>query len=417
MKVSSHKLALYLCMRARLAAMIWGDPGIGKTKSVEQLAKELGYHLETVIASIREPTDIGGHPVLAKELPRVDREAVAKFFHKMLKMEEHSVSVEEVDAAFDTLVALFGVPKVENGAVRLAPPLWAKNIIEADAAGKIGMVFLDELPTARPAVQVALLRIAIDKVAGDTALPKNTVIVAAGNIPEHTSGNWDLTPPLANRFVHIDWEVDVDEWCHGVMYQWPTPKMPEIPENWEEGIRKSEETLVGFIKSRRELLHLMPKEQKDASRAWSSPRTWLDMLVPAYTIAMATGVEPEVINILCNGCVGDGAGAEFVTYAENLDLPDPEDILKDPMGCTLPSDRDDLMYVALGSVVHAISGNLTAARWYAGWKVLRRAAEVGAEDVPIAHAYSLASIRPEDASSVPDELMHFSSVLKEAGIL
>ena len=78
-KTSVQKLALYFCLRAKLATMIWGDPGIGKTKSVEQMAKVLGFHLETVIASIREPTDIGGHPILSKDLPPIDRAAIVSF--------------------------------------------------------------------------------------------------------------------------------------------------------------------------------------------------------------------------------------------------------------------------------------------------------------------------------------------------
>jgi len=49
---------------------------------------------------------------------------------------------------------LAGLPIVVGGEVRFAPPAWARRLAEAGR----GLLFLDELSTAPPAVQAALLR-------------------------------------------------------------------------------------------------------------------------------------------------------------------------------------------------------------------------------------------------------------------
>lgn len=56
--------ALRCALRANIAAVVWGDPGVGKTARVRQVTQnELHWPLYEVIASIREPSDFAGYPV------------------------------------------------------------------------------------------------------------------------------------------------------------------------------------------------------------------------------------------------------------------------------------------------------------------------------------------------------------------
>jgi MoxR-like ATPase len=155
--------------------LIWGPPGVGKTAAILALGRRLGLPVEVVIASIREPTDFAGLPV------------------------------------------------VHDGEVRFAPPAWARRLA---AAGK-GILFLDEISTAPPAVQAALLRVVLDRVVGDLPLPPAVTIVAAANPPDMTAGGWDLAPPLANRFIHLQWRVDAGEWAAEFPHYWGDP--PPFP--------------------------------------------------------------------------------------------------------------------------------------------------------------------------------------------
>lgn len=128
--------------RAGVAVCLWGDPGIGKSALIQAAAAD-DVPCEIVIGSLREPSDFAGLPVVT-----------------------------------------------EDG-VRLEPPSWAKRLHEAGA----GYLFLDELSTAPPAVQAAMLGVALERRVGDLVLPRAVQVVAAANPPERAADGWDLSPP------------------------------------------------------------------------------------------------------------------------------------------------------------------------------------------------------------------------------
>ena len=59
--------ALTLAVAADLPVLLWGEPGIGKTAALNQLAKALDLPLTTVIASVHEPSDFSGLPVVGDD--------------------------------------------------------------------------------------------------------------------------------------------------------------------------------------------------------------------------------------------------------------------------------------------------------------------------------------------------------------
>src|SRR5206468_2940991 len=72
--------ALGVAVAARCPVLLWGAPGTGKTSAIRAMAACMGWPCETVIASIREPSDFAGLPI------------------------------------------------VVDGGVRFAPPAWARNL-------------------------------------------------------------------------------------------------------------------------------------------------------------------------------------------------------------------------------------------------------------------------------------------------
>jgi hypothetical protein len=114
----------------------------------------------------------------------------------------------------------------------------------------------------------------------------------------------------------------------------------------------------------------------------------------------------EARSALVRGAVGDGAGAEFLTWLLEMDLPDPEEVLADPGSFTLP-ERGDRAYAALAAITAAVAADTTPERWAAGWQVLGLAA---------AAARVLARHRPEGAG-LPPEIHLFAPVLRDAGLL
>src|SRR5690242_21905838 len=99
--------ALGVAVAARVPVLLWGAPGTGKTSAIRAMAEVMGLPCETVIASIREPSDFAGLPI------------------------------------------------VVGGEVRFAPPAWARRLAEAGRRP----VLLRRLCTPPPAVHAPPLRV------------------------------------------------------------------------------------------------------------------------------------------------------------------------------------------------------------------------------------------------------------------
>ncbi len=353
--------ALSLAVAARIPVLLWGPPGTGKSSAVAAMSEALDIPHEVVIASIREPSDFGGLPV------------------------------------------------VDGDDVKFAPPRWARRLAEAGT----GVLFLDEISTAPPAVQAALLRVVLERVVGDLVLPQNIAIVAAANPPDQAADGWDLSAPLANRFCHLDWQVDPTVVATGLVAGFKTPDVPQLSKGWQDQLPVTAALVGGFLAVRRSLVIAPPDERALAGRAWPSPRTW-EMVARLLAAARAVDASMEARRNLVIGSVGDGAGLEFLTWLEELDLPDPESALKDPESVDFP-DRGDRLYAALSAVAGAVAANPTPERWLAGWRVLERAAG-HAPDVGAMAARVLAQVRPSGMSA-PREAAIFVPVLKAAGLL
>src|SRR5262245_20170731 len=353
--------ALAVAVAARVPVLLWGSPGTGKSSAVRDLAAAMGWPCEVVIASIREPSDFAGLPVVA------------------------------------------------DGGVRFAPPRWARRL---HGAGR-GVLFLDEISTAPPAVPAAVLRVVLERVVGDLELPAAVAVVAAANPPEQAADGWDLSAPLANRFCHLEWNADATAFAEGLTAGWPAPPVPELPEGWESRQTAARGLVGAFVAARPSLLTALPTEPSSAGRAWPSPRTW-DMAARLLTAADLAAASEEVRAALVAGAVGLGAGIELLTWLAEMDLGDPEVALADPDAFVLP-ERGDRAYAALSAVAAAVAANPTPERWVAGWRVLGRAG-AASPDVAATAARILARCRP-DGTQPPAEVKLFTPLLREAGLL
>ena len=365
MSPNPYLSALSLAVETRTPVLLWGPPGVGKTSQVVQLAHARSLPCEVVIASLRDPTDFSGLPV-----PQAD------------------------------------------GTVSMAPPTWARRLA---SAGK-GLLFLDEISTAPPAVQAALLRVVLDRVVGDLTLPSGVSVVAAANPPDQAAGGWDLSPPLANRFLHLDTPtIPAQDWGEALVSgTWPTAPALSLPSGWEEQV-KARALIAGFLQARPALLMAVPKADSEQGRAWPSPRSW-SMLSRLLSAAHAVGADLDTQALMAVGSVGVGAAGELLAYLRTADLPDPESLLKDPAAWHLPQ-RGDLTYAILASVVDAVIRRSTTDRQVAAWAILGRAANEGGADVGAVAARRLASrTRPDAAQRAVDSIRAYLPVLRAAGL-
>ncbi|MCZ0210085.1 MoxR family ATPase [Streptomyces sp. UMAF16] len=339
--------ALTLAVAADLPVLLWGEPGIGKTAALTRLAASLDLPLTTVIASVHEPSDFSGLPVLGDD------------------------------------PAVRGVP--------MAPPRWAVDLVRAGR----GLLFLDELSTATPAVQAALLRVVLERRVGELRLPPGVRIVAAANPRASAADGWELSPPLANRFVHLHWVHDRDVVVRGLGGVWPRAELPRLmPERLPEAVAFARRAVCGFLEVRPTLIHRLPSTETRRGGAWPSPRSW-EAAMTLLAFGTAAAASREVMALLVRGAVGDGPGLELLAHLDRMDLPDPETLLAEPSSAVLP-ERGDLRQAALEAVVAAVGARPERQRWEAAWAVFVRAMETGAPDLLVAPAGKLASLRRDD---------------------
>jgi hypothetical protein len=294
--------------------------------------------------------------------------------------------------------------------VHFAPPRWAIRLAEQGT----GILFLDELSTAPPAVQAALLRVVLERTVGDLTLPDQIAVVAAANPPEQAADGWDLSAPLANRLCHLSWETTPKAIAAGLAAGWKAPEVPILPDGWEAGEALSRGLVAAFLHVRPALALAPPSDAAGAGRGWPSPRTW-EMAARLVTAALAADASESARSALVRGAVGEGAGVEFLAWLVEMDLPDPEEVLADPASFKLP-ERGDRAYAALASIAAAVAALPTPERWVAGWQVLGRCADT-APDVAATAAMVLAKCRPPDLTEMPPEIKMFLPLIKNAGLL
>lgn len=344
--MSNDRNAIALAIQAEVPVLIWGAPGVGKTAFFKQLAEMLKRKLVTVMASVREPQDFAG-------LPLVD---------------------------------------LENKTVNLVPPGWAKDL------EKGSIVFFDEISTTAPATQAPLLRTIHERTVGDNfKFPPNVSIGAAANPPEQAAGGWELAPPLANRFFHVDWEFRTEEWVTGFLSGFPEPNIPILPTNWKEHIPSARGNISSFIKRFQSHALEVPKDEARSSRAWPSPRSW-EMASILMAAGKSVGADDDLMHILVSGCVGNGAATEFLTWLREFDIPDPEDILKNPALLDLPK-RGDRAYAVLASVIAAVAGKFSDERFLAACEVIAIAYKQQ-QDVAAQAMFALTPLKAKNNSKV-----------------
>tara|TARA_R110000803_G_scaffold79057_3_gene144489 strand:- start:19691 stop:20689 length:999 start_codon:yes stop_codon:yes gene_type:complete len=166
MKGSELKTFLINSYQAKTPVMVWGQPGIGKSQIMLQVAKALDIPILDQRLAQMDPVDLRGIPY-----------------------------TKEIKGKVYTDWAMPGfLPRV-------------------DRDGENGILFLDELPSAPQANQAAAYQLILDRKLGDYELPEGWVVFGAGNLASHRAISVRMSSALANRFGHFEeLEVDKDEW-------------------------------------------------------------------------------------------------------------------------------------------------------------------------------------------------------------
>lgn len=327
---------LFACVLARVPACMWGPPGTGKTARAASLQHALDVHGERWLLSRCEPIDLK---------PRV--------YHE--------------------------------GKIIVAKPPEIERLSSAPARDHLnalrGILFLDEFNRSARETEGAALDIVDNP-------PDGVAVLAACNPPSKGQAARSLESAAANRFCHLDVEADANAWATAQVAGWNGLK-EELKVPSADAMTKAEakaRTYVSaFIRRKANLLEVPPDNPVAAGKAWPSTRTW-EMARKLHAVCMALSYDAEDTRILIAGCVGEGVAIEFMTFIQDADLPDPEDLLKDPARYSPPKGRVDKTVTALTGVAGALETKLDDTRWRASWVLVQRCLDADQADAAIVGA-------------------------------
>lgn len=383
-KWEEQTLAVLTAMRANVPVLILGVPGIAKTAFLKAATKALGWDLYTFMGSIRQPSDIIGY--LAPDL-------------------ERRVTLE-------------------------LPLEWALLIGERARRDIVTAVFLEELTTVFPAMQAAQLRFVHERKVGECDLGDSTRILGAANPPEMAPGGFQLSPPMANRLLHLGWASDPVYWADNMLLDFPAPQLPAFDEVKARAARNHWKGLVhAYIKGyRQEHLVAMPVDsegrvdEEKASGPWPSQRTWYEYLLPCLSwldgaVGISKRLYESVRERLAVGSIG-AVGAEFLLWADNLDLTSAEDMMKQGLKYVVP-DRQDKAYAELTNLALTVSNMdpIPPKVWEAAWRVFQAAAEQGKAATAAAVVWSLASKATPALPPVYEQIAALRPLLEAAKLI
>ncbi len=251
MRTSDTVSTMTSMIASKIPTFLWGPPGIGKSSIIKQIAKDAGIECIDLRLSLMDPTDLKGIPFYDKEV------------HQAL----------------------------------WAPPSFLPS------TGK-GILFLDELNSAAPAVQASAYQLILDRQVGEYRLPDGWAIVAAGNREGDRGVVYRLPSPLANRFVHVEMEVSVEDW-----------------RTWAMKTR-IDTRIIAYITFKNEALFTFDPLKNE--RSFATPRSW-----EAVNNILNSPLEKNLWLEAIGGAIGHDNAIDFLGFLKIMDkLPDVEAILR-----------------------------------------------------------------------------------------
>lgn len=234
--------------------MVYSAPGCGKSDIIHQVGEELGRPVIDIRLALYDPSDLKGFPY------------------------------------FDP----------NTSSMKWAPSSELPTDPDSNA-----ILFLDELVSAAPSTQAAAYQLVLNRRIGEYVLPENVVIVGAGNRMSDRGVVYKMPSPLANRFIHLELKVDVDEWIEWAL---------------NRGLHKD---VVGYISHQKQ--DLFTFDPKSSSHAFATPRTWEFV---SQILAQEDQLGEETALDLISGTIGDGLAIKHNAFRKtSAKLPKAMDVL------------------------------------------------------------------------------------------
>lgn len=316
--------------------MLWGQPGIGKSASLFELAtavergfKDLHKKIKVKVTDIRlvlfNPVDLRGIPT-ADESKTAAIWLKPQIFDLKEKVWVNPVTEEEVtpqteafkfelkeDPTTGKMVVVKHIPPINSSMKVVSEVIKGDKIhitivpANAEEWEVINFFFMDELSAAAPSVQACAYQITHDKQLGEHKLPKNTIVFCAGNRVTDKSVAFAMPMALANRVTHTEYTLDHDGW-----------------REWALG-SGVDQRIIAFLGFQKQYLNkFVDKDGRvTTDQVFPTPRSWENSSKYLKFLDLNDAYP------FLAGTVGEGVATEFRTYCNVYGrLPKIEDILE-----------------------------------------------------------------------------------------
>jgi len=249
---------------------IWGAPGIGKSSIVEKFAESLGLPCVSLLGSQLAPEDI------------------------------------------------IGVPQIVEGKSVFCPP----RIIARDEPY---CLFLDELNACSQEVQKAFYSLIHDRRVGEYFLPKESIIIGAGNRAQDSAIVKPMSSALINRMFHVELIASSRDWL-----EWAG----------ENGIHPY---VLEYIGLRPDHLWKQPPKTEEP---FSTPRSWHILSDAMYSYG--ENITEKQFETLAAGCLSPHHCIQFRAFVKQIRnrYALSKIISGDQKWPNTPEDRDALYFLA-----------------------------------------------------------------------
>jgi MoxR-like ATPase len=325
-KLSPSQIAAAICasFETKISLYVHGSPGISKSAIARQCADALGIAFIDVRLSQMLPEDIRGVPMMGEvdnmkgviwtpplvfprdldfdKIDEVDGAAVFRFYNPCGNngVAYCTDPLIEVFALAPDQIAVLVTRKANNFTVSLVgqdqQPVRGK--IKWRVTGTVRAILaLEEFNSAPPSVMVAAYQLILDRRIGDYVVPNEVMILAMGNRDIDRGVTYQISKPVANRFIHVEMEFNWDDW-----FRWASTHAIAAE-------------VIGFLTS-------FPNKTNDfrpdsVELSFATPRTWEFV---SRQITAVRPPEPVVLRALICGAIGDVLGNEFLQIAYSVSV-------------------------------------------------------------------------------------------------
>jgi hypothetical protein len=313
--VNTHLAAISLGRRAQGYHLVSG-PGIGKSDTVEQAVIELARRLD-------EP--VGLHVFMMATIGSAD----VKGFMMPTKNAKGGL-----DTTFSTppwYPAPANTVVYTPDGTRHAEGTWEGDVPE------FGILFLDEFSQAEDEVKKPAAELIYKGHVGNSHLPLGWRVLSAGNRMTDRSGVLRELMFIVNRRCLLGIDANLPAWLN-----WANAQPPE---------HRPHHITISFAQRNPDIV--FKDAIPDGYDPFCTPRTLClmdqDLQALRSDNDVARGRLPldPVAREVCAGWIGKASAAQFYTHLKYADeLPDIDDVIRDPANAKLPAARDAQMVAA-----------------------------------------------------------------------